>query len=81
VYWQGAAGHLDEAWWAGARWNGPLDLTSAFFGGADPLTSAPSAAVTPDGGTQLVFWQGPGQSLWEAWYTGRWNGPVDFSAG
>ncbi|HEY8675406.1 MAG TPA: PQQ-binding-like beta-propeller repeat protein [Candidatus Dormibacteraeota bacterium] len=81
VYWQGAGGQLDEAWWAGGRWNGPVDLTAAYFGGGGPLTSAPSAAVTPDGSTQLVFWQGPGQSLWEAWYTGRWNGPHNFSAG
>ena len=81
VYWQGTGGQLDEAWYAGGRWNGPVDLTAASFGGAGPLTSAPGAAVTPDGSTQLVFWQGSGQSLWEAWYTGRWNGPRDYSAG
>jgi hypothetical protein len=81
VYWQGAGGQLEEAWWAGGRWNGPVDLTAASFGGAGPLTSAPSATVTPDGSTQLVFWQGSGHSLWEAWYTGRWNGPRDYSAG
>jgi len=81
VYWQGTAGHLDEAWWAGGRWNGPLDLTASFFGGSGPLTSPPSAAVTADGSTQLVFWQGAGQTLWEAWFTGHWNGPHNFSTG
>ncbi len=81
VYWQGAGSHLVEAWYAGGHWNGPLDLTGSVFGGAGPLTSAPSAVVTPDGSSQLVFWQGPGQTLWEAWYTGRWNGPTDLSAG
>jgi hypothetical protein len=81
VYWEGAGQHLFEAWYAGGHWNGPLDLTGSVFGGAGPLTSAPSAIVTPDGSTQLVFWQGPGQTLWEAWYTGRWNGPLDLSAG
>jgi lipoprotein-anchoring transpeptidase ErfK/SrfK len=49
------------------------------FGGTGGLASAPSVAVTPDGSAQLVFWQGAGQSLWEAWYTGAWNGPHDFS--
>jgi Fibronectin type III domain len=81
VYWQSPSGHLDEAWWAGGRWNGPLDLSAAFFGGTGTLTSAPSAAVAPDGSAQLVFWQGAGQTLWEAWFTGRWNGPQDLSAG
>jgi hypothetical protein len=80
VYWQGPANHLFEAWYAGA-WYGPVDLTAGLFGGAGPLTSAPSAAVTVDGSTQIVFWQGQGQSLWEAWFTGRWNGPHNFSAG
>ncbi len=79
VYWQGAGGRLMEAWWAGARWNGPLDITDSQLGGAGPLTSAPSAMVTPNGSTQLVFWQGAGQSLMEAWYTGHWNGPANFS--
>ncbi len=70
-----------SSWYSGS-WNGPLDLTASRFGGAGPLTSSPSAAVTPDGSTQLVFWQGAGASLWEAWYSGGgWHGPVDFSAG
>ena len=51
-----------------------------------PASTLPPPRFTPksigaDGSTQLVFWQGPGQSLWEAWYTGRWNGPHNFSAG
>jgi hypothetical protein len=80
VYWQGGAGHLYEAWYAGGSWHGPLDLTGSLFGGAGVLASAPTAVVTPDGSSQLVFWQGAGRSLWEAWYTGRWNGPHNFSA-
>lgn len=79
VYWQSAGQQLFEAWYAGGGWHGPLDLSSAFFGGAGPISSAPTAAVTPDGSTQMVFWQGMGQSLWEAWYTGSWHGPHDFS--
>jgi L,D-transpeptidase catalytic domain len=79
VYWQGAGQQLFEAWYAAGAWHGPLDLTAAYFGGKGPVTSAPSVAVTPDGSTQMVFWQGIGQSLWEAWYTGGWNGPHDFS--
>jgi spore germination protein YaaH len=81
VFWTGAGGHLLEAWWAGGRWNGPVDWTGSAFRGAGPLTSPPSAAVLPDGSQQLVFWQGSSQTLWEAWYAGHWYGPVNFSAG
>jgi hypothetical protein len=81
VFYKSPAGHLLESWYSGS-WHGPLDLTSNNFGGTGTLTSSPSATVTPDGSTQLVFWQGPGASLWEGWYAGgAWHGPVDFSAG
>jgi len=80
VFYQGAGGHLMESWYAGS-WNGPVDWTTGAFGGTGPLTSAPSAAVTPDGSTQIVFWQGAGSTLWEGWYAGgAWHGPVDFSS-
>jgi hypothetical protein len=59
-----------------------VDFTSSAFGGNGILTSSPSATVTPDGSTQLVFWQGVGATLWEGWYAGgAWHGPVNFSAG
>jgi phosphatidylinositol-3-phosphatase len=80
VFYQGAGGHLLESWYAGS-WNGPVDWTTSAFGGSGPLTSAPAAAVTPDGSTQLVFWQGAGSTLWEGWYAGgAWHGPVNFSS-
>jgi len=41
---------------------------------------APQVALTPDGSTQLVFWQGAGGHLNEVWWHGRWNGPVDWTA-
>ena len=78
TFWRGTNGHLLEAWYTG-RWNGPIDLTSRWPGSA-LLASAPSVAVTPDGSTQLVFWQGTDGHFWEAWYTGTWNGPVDWTA-
>jgi hypothetical protein len=81
VFYRSPGGHLLESWYAGS-WNGPVDWTASAFGGNGPLTSSPSAAVTPDGSTQLVFWQGPGATLWEGWYAGGgWHGPVNFSAG
>ncbi|MBJ7594978.1 MAG: hypothetical protein JF886_08995 [Candidatus Dormibacteraeota bacterium] len=81
VFYRSPWGDLLESWYAGS-WNGPLDLTSSSFGGKGTLTSSPSATVTPDGSSQLVFWQGPRQTLWESWYAGgAWHGPVDFSAG
>ena len=80
VFYKSAAGHLLEAWYTGS-WNGPVDFTVNAFGGNGLLTSSPSATVTVDGSTQLVFWQGAGNTLWEGWYANGWHGPVDWSAG
>ncbi|HEY8676964.1 MAG TPA: hypothetical protein VIO13_13520 [Candidatus Dormibacteraeota bacterium] len=78
VFWQGADGHLWEAWYTGA-WHGPVDWT-ARWGGASKLGSAPSVWVSPDGRQQTVFWRGTDGHLCEAWFSGSWNGPVDWSA-
>ncbi len=78
VYWQGPNNHLMEAWLAGGTWNGPADIT-ATVGNRGLLASAPSATVSADGSTQLVFWRGTDGHLWEAWFTGAWNGPADFT--
>ncbi len=81
VFWQDANHHLREAWFTGV-WNGPADLTAASFGDGSPLVSAPTATVTTDGSTQIVFWEGAGGLMFEAWWAGgRWNGPVAVSAG
>jgi hypothetical protein len=80
VFWQGTDNHLHEAWFTGA-WNGPMDWTNAAFGGASPPASSPSATVTTDGSTQVVFWAGPGGLVYEAWWAAaRWNGPVAVEA-
>jgi hypothetical protein len=82
VFSKTAAGHLQESWYTLGSWHGPIDWTTSAFGGNGLLTSSPSATVTVDGSTQIVFWQGAGSTLWEGWYTlGAWHGPVDFSAG
>jgi hypothetical protein len=80
VFSKTAAGHLQESWYTLGSWHGPIDWTSAAFAGNGLLTSSPSATVTVDGSTQIVFWQGAGATLWEGWYTaGGWHGPVNFS--
>ena len=82
VFSKTAAGHLQESWYTLGSWHGPIDWTSAAFAGNGLLTSSPSATVTVDGSTQIVFWQGAGSTLWEGWYTlGAWHGPVNWSAG
>jgi len=82
VFSRTAAGHLQESWYTLGSWHGPIDWTNAAFGGNGLLTSSPSATVTVDGSTQIVFWQGAGSTLWEGWYTlGAWHGPVNWSAG
>ncbi len=79
VFYKSAAGHLLESWYTGS-WNGPVDFTATAFGGTGLLTSSPSATVTVDGSTQLVFWQGAGSTLWEGWYAGgAWHGPMNWS--
>jgi hypothetical protein len=78
IFWQGPGGHLFEAWYAGG-WNGPVDWTAANHWPAS-VSSAPSVALAPDGTTQLIFWQGAGSHLMEAWWNGSWNGPVDWTA-
>jgi outer membrane protein assembly factor BamB len=79
VFYKSAAGHLLESWYTGS-WNGPVDFTATAFGGTGLLTSSPSATVTVDGSTQIVFWQGSGNTLWEGWYAGgAWHGPVSWS--
>jgi murein DD-endopeptidase MepM/ murein hydrolase activator NlpD len=85
VFWQGPSNHLFEAWYVTnpGQWHGPADVTASYLGGAAPLSSAPSVAVSPDNATQLVFWQGPSNHLYEAWYAtnpGQWHGPVDVTA-
>jgi hypothetical protein len=36
--------------------------------------------VAFSGSTQLIFWQGTGGHLFEAWWNGSWNGPVDWTS-
>jgi hypothetical protein len=79
VFWQGQFGHLDEAWYSGGRWNGPVDWTAAWFGEGALVVTGPSLAVMPNG-TQLVFWTDAIGHLQEAWWAGGWNGPVDWTA-
>lgn len=81
VFWQGSNGHLWEAWYAGG-WNGPVDWTATWSGtsgwpaSANPIT-APAVAVVS--GQQIVFWEGSNGHLWEAWWSGNWNGPFDLA--
>jgi len=79
VFWRDPAGHLVEAWYASGRWSPPADWTAALFGGAGLLESAPSVSIIPTTSEQVVFWRGAGNALWEAWYSSRWNGPIDWS--
>jgi hypothetical protein len=82
VFSKTAAGHLQESWYTLGSWHGPIDWTTSAFAGNGLLTSSPSATVTVDGSTQIVFWQGAASTLWEGWYTlGAWHGPVNWSAG
>jgi hypothetical protein len=77
LFWRGPAdSHLDEAWYSFATgaWSGPVDLSTLLgipSGGA--LASNPTVTFTPDGGQQLVFWEGADQDLWEVWYSYKFS--------
>lgn len=77
-FWRGGNGDLWEAWYAGA-WYGPADITSGSLGGMDPPATGPGSSFTPSG-QQDVFWGGPANHMFEAWYSGRWYGPLDLTA-
>jgi hypothetical protein len=75
VFWQGT----DQALWeklfpAGGTPSDPIPVTTPVLG------SAPSVSVHANG-QQDVFFTGSNGHLWETWYTGRWNGPLDFQGG
>ena len=81
VFWQGTGNDLFEAWFTPyLGWSGPVDYSAQLHSPGNVL-AAPSVVLTP-GGQQLVFWQGTGNDLFEAWFTPRvgWSGPVDYSA-
>lgn len=79
VFWRSAGGDLIEAWYANNLWNPAVDLSTTL--GLPPLASAPSATVTPDNSTQLVFFTATNGHIMEIWYAGgRWNGPADLTA-
>jgi hypothetical protein len=77
IFWRGPSdGHLYEAWYgfASGQWAGPVDMTSQLaVPSSGDLLSAPTVTFTPDGGQQLVFWQGANDDLWEAWYSYRFG--------
>ena len=79
VFWQGPGNYLFEQWFLGGAWNGPVDVSASFFGGGAPLYSAPVITITTSG-TQILFWRGPWNHVFEAWFDGHWNGPVDATA-
>ena len=71
AFWEGTNGHLWEAWYtmATGQWQ-VQDLSAAQFPSAASVSSLPEVILTPgDGGQQLVFYEGAGGGLWEAWYT------------
>jgi hypothetical protein len=75
VFWRGASGHILEAWYQGRSWHGPRDMTNALDW---PSTNAaPAVAINPVNNHQFVFWRGTDGAIRQAWWDGRWHGPVN----
>jgi hypothetical protein len=88
VFWKNTGGGLEETWYnaSSASWSSAATVDNSDGGGLGPLGSAPSVAISPtehDGTNyyQYVFWEGTDQNLWEAYWNGSWNGPVDLGDG
>jgi hypothetical protein len=80
VFWESTSGGLEETEWNGSAWGGAHQIT-VNGNSVGPLGSAPTVAVAADG-DQYVFWTGTGGAdLWEAYWNGSWNGPVDHPFG
>jgi glucosylceramidase len=75
VFWQGPRGHILEAWYQRGRWNGPQDMTVARHWGR--TNAAPAAAINPRNNHQYVFWRGLDGQIRQAWWAGRWRGPIN----
>ncbi|MDQ6836612.1 MAG: hypothetical protein M3016_10550 [Actinomycetota bacterium] len=76
VFWTAGNGDVIEAWHRRV-WSRPLDLTrSLHWGAAGHASSAPGAGLNRSNAHQYVFWRGPGDRVYEAYYDGRWHGPV-----
>jgi hypothetical protein len=75
VFWRGTDNNLWEAFWDGAKWNGPLST------GMGPLGSEPTAGIDSTGAA-YVCWRGTDNNLWEAiWGGSKWNGPLSLGIG
>jgi hypothetical protein len=79
VFWRGTNGDIYEANYTAStgKW-GHLDLSTAQ--GLGTATSAPGVGVNPSTDHQYLFWRGANGDLYEAYWTGSWNGPQDMYA-
>ncbi len=77
VYWVGASHDIYEAW-RYRRWSRPDDLSAANrWGRAGRSSSSVTVVVVPGTEEQFVFWHSLDGRLYEAWFDGRWHGPLD----
>jgi pseudomonalisin len=60
IYFEANDHLLNEAWWNGSQWMGPIMRLSAF-----PMNSPPSAVLNKNGEV-FAFFKGPDNNLWEA---------------
>jgi hypothetical protein len=77
VFWENTGNGLEETYYNGSSWDPPNEI-KVDGNAMGPLGSAPTVAVAPDG-DQYVFWESTGAEpeLWEAYWNGSWNGPVN----
>jgi O-glycosyl hydrolase len=77
VYWEGTNHDIYEAWWY-HRWSRPRDLTVADrWGSAGRSSSAVTVGAVPGTTHQFVLWHALDGQLYQAWFDGRWHGPVN----
>ncbi len=76
VFWQATDHDLYYASFDGG-WSRARDLTRGTrWGSNGQSSSGVSAAADPGNGRMYAFWRGPDGRIDEAWYDGRWHGPL-----
>jgi Carboxypeptidase regulatory-like domain/Stage II sporulation protein len=82
VFWENTGGGLEEVHASDpaspSSFGNPNAITVG-GSGLGPFGSAPTVGVNASSDDQYVFWRGVGSGadLWEAYWNGSWNGPVN----
>ncbi len=77
IYWKvSGGGGLEGAVWSHGSFQGPFSIP-----GVTNAASGPAAAFNTTRGEIEVYYMGSNKGLWETYWNGKWNGPIDAGMG